>query len=185
LTPEQMLARSDEFAARFPREETVPRIEEHVDNPEALPVIENVAADSVLQGIEAHTDVALVPSLVLELSADYVRGELKDSGDALPRIPPFRFVGGLRYQYNAFQVGGSVTAVSKQDRVFETEEPTDGYQLLKVFASYSFAAAGATNTITFRVDNLTDELYRNHLNYIKDLTPEMGRNVKLVYNLKF
>jgi iron complex outermembrane receptor protein len=186
LTVAQIRARRREFAARFPREgETALRIDENLANPERLEVIENIAADSTLQGIEAHSDLSIVPSLVLEVSADYVRGELKDSGDPLPRIPPFRFLGGLRYQYNAFQVGGSVTAVSKQDRVFETEEPTDGYQLLRVFASYSFPTAGATSTVTFRVDNLTDELYRNHLSFIKDLAPEMGRNVKLVYNLRF
>lgn len=114
-----------------------------------------------------------------------MRGELKDSGDALPRIPPFRFLGGLRYQHNAFQVGGNITAVAKQDRVSENEEPTDGYQLLKVFASYSFGTAGAVSTITARLDNVTDELYRDHLSFIKELTPEMGRNFKLVYNLKF
>ena len=80
---------------------------------------------------------------------------------------------------------GNFTAIAKQDRVFENEEPTDGAQLVKVFASYSFSAAGAVSTVTFRVDNLTDELYRNHLSFIKELTPEMGRNAKLVYSLKF
>jgi iron complex outermembrane receptor protein len=96
-----------------------------------------------------------------------------------------RFIGGLRYQYNAFQIGGDVTAVSKQDRIFGIETPTDGYSLLKLFASYSFGTGGAVSTITARIDNLTDELYRNHLSFIKDLTPEMGRNAKLVYTLKF
>jgi len=57
--------------------------------------------------------------------------------------------------------------------------------LLKLFASYSFPTGGAVSTITARVDNLTDELYRNHLSFIKELTPEMGRNFKLVYNLTF
>ena len=41
------------------------------------------------------------------------------------------------------------------------------------------------HTVTGRVDNVTDELYRNHLSLIKDLTPEMGRNVKLLYSVKF
>ena len=41
------------------------------------------------------------------------------------------------------------------------------------------------HTITARLDNVTDELYRNHLSFIKDLTPEMGRNFKLLYNVKF
>lgn len=185
LNPAQLRARRAEFIRRFPRDETASRIQENLTGPEPFPVIEYVPADSILQGIEAHTDIAVVPALVVELGADYVRGRLKDSGDPLPRIPPFRFLGGVRYQYNAFQVGGSVTAAAKQDRVFGIEEPTDGYQLLKLFASYSFPTGGAVSTITARVDNVTDELYRNHLSFIKDLTPEIGRNFKLVYNLTF
>lgn len=185
VSPAQLSARADEFFSRFPRENTAERIEENLGSEEPFPVIENVAADSVLQGLEAHADIAIVPSLVLELSADYVHGTLSGSGDPLPRIPPLRFIGGLRYQYNAFQIGGDVTAVSKQDRIFGIETPTDGYSLLKLFASYSFGTGGAVSTITARIDNLTDELYRNHLSFIKDLTPEMGRNAKLVYTLKF
>ena len=42
-----------------------------------------------------------------------------------------------------------------------------------------------TNTITARLDNATNELYHNHLNYLKDLAPEMGRNFAVVYGLKF
>ena len=32
---------------------------------------------------------------------------------------------------------------------------------------------------------LRNELYRNHLSLIKHLVPEMGRNFKLLYNVKF
>ena len=42
-----------------------------------------------------------------------------------------------------------------------------------------------TNTITARLDNATNETYRNHLNYLKDVLPEMGRNFKLVYSVSF
>ena len=100
-------------------------------------------------------------------------------------MPPLRFRGGLRYQYNAFQVGGDVTATAKQDRVFSAEDPTDGYQLLRLFAAYSYQTGGALSTITARVDNVTNELYRNHLSFIKQLVPEMGRNFKVLYNVKF
>ena len=185
LTPAQIRARRGEFVARFPRDNSAERITETLDSDEPFPFIEYVAADSVLQGLEFHTDFAVVPALVVEASADYVRGELKDSGEPLPRIPPLRVVGGLRYQNSALQLGGSVTAVSKQDRVFDEEEPTDGYQLLKLFISYSFPTAGAASTLTFRIDNVTDERYRSHLSFLKDLTPEMGRNVKFVYNVRF
>ena len=46
-------------------------------------------------------------------------------------------------------------------------------------------AGAVLHTITARIDNATDELYRNHLSLIKDLAPEMGRNFKLLYNVKF
>ena len=150
-----------------------------------FPVVENVAADSVLTGFEAHADVKLTSELTAEVTYDMVRGELKDSGDPLPRIPPQRIIAGLTYQKNAFQIGGSVQAVAKQDRVFDEELPTDGYSTAKFFASYSFNAGGVLNTITARLDNATDKLYRNHLNYLKDLLPEIGRSFKVVYTVGF
>jgi iron complex outermembrane receptor protein len=114
-----------------------------------------------------------------------VRGTLKETDEPLPRMPPLRAQLGMRYQRNAFQIGANVIAAAKQDRLFRTEEETDGYTLLRVFAAYSVQAGRLVHTITARVDNLTDQLYRNHLSLIKDLAPEMGRNFKLVYNVKF
>jgi iron complex outermembrane receptor protein len=169
----------EEFDERFGHEE------EEGEEGHEFPFVEFVAANSLLQGIEAHTDIDLGAGLGFELGLDYVRGELRDSSDALPRIPPFRFRGGLHYQRNAFQAGGEVLAVSKQDRVFGEETPTDGHNLLKLFASYSFGTKRATSTITARLDNATNELYRNHLSFVKDFVPEIGRNFKLVYSVRF
>jgi iron complex outermembrane recepter protein len=180
LTEEQFEAREDELLGRFPNRE----LEVSPEELEEFQLIEFVAADSLLQGIEAHADF-VAGDFGMELGADYVRGELKDSKDPLPRIPPFRVRIAPRYQRNALQIGGEVAAVAKQDRIFGAEEPTDGYTLLKLFASYTFGTARAANTITFRVDNVTNELYRNHLSFLKELVPEMGRNVKLLYNVKF
>jgi outer membrane receptor protein involved in Fe transport len=53
--------------------------------------------------------------------------------------------------------------------------------MLRLFSSYSFQTGYATSTITARLDNATNELYRNHLSLIKDQVPEMGRNFRLVY----
>jgi iron complex outermembrane recepter protein len=169
------------FDARFP----VRGITEADIEGNEFQILENINADSVLQGFEAHSDVRLTERIVAEVSLDYIRGELKGTGDPLPRMPPLRGQIGLRYQYNAFQIGGNLTAAAKQDRVFDEETPTDGYQLLKLFAAYSLTSGRVLHTITARVDNVTDELYRNHLSLIKDLAPEMGRNFKLLYNVKF
>ncbi len=150
-----------------------------------FPYVVFTGADSVLKGLEAHADFEVAAGLTAEVSFDLVRGQLKDSGDPLPRIPPSRFGGGLRYQRNAFQVGGSVSVVSKQDRVYGDETETDGYGLAKFFASYSVARGSVLHTFTARLDNATNELYRNHLSFIKDHVPEMGRNFKVIYGVRF
>lgn len=183
LSEDEFAARAGEFAARFPGRSI--SVDAPGEGEEAFPIIEYVGADSILQGIEAHSDVQLASQLFLELGLDYIRGTLKDLDEPLPRIPPLRFRGGLRYQYNAFQAGGEVTAAAKQDRIFSTESATGGYQLLRLFASYSFGQGSVAHTVTARLDNATNELYRNHLSLIKDLVPEMGRNFKLLYNVKF
>lgn len=159
--------------------------EGHHHHDEEFPIVEYVGADSVLQGIEAHADVQITRSLTFEGSVDYVRGRLKATDEPLPRIPPMRAAAGLRYQRNALQVGGQVVATARQDRLYPGETGTAGYGLLKLFASYAFTTGDVLNTITARIDNLTDELYRNHLSLIKDEVPEMGRNVKLTYSVRF
>jgi iron complex outermembrane receptor protein len=179
LTFEELEDRLGEFEDRFQGRDL------EIDEAEEFAIIENIAADSVLHGFEAHGDFGLTSSLFAELGLDYVRGVVKDTNDTLPRLPPFRTQTGLRYQYNAFQVGGNVVIAAKQDRVLEPETPTDGYTLLRLFGAYSIQAGSVLHTITARLDNVADELYRNHLSLIKDFAPEMGRNFKRLYNLKF
>ena len=177
LDEEEVIDRTDEFNERFGTEGEI--------DPEDFQVVENVAADSTFWGVEAHADFELTTGLFAELTYDFVRGELQDSGDPLPRIPPYRVIPGVRYQRNAFQFGASVTITGDQDRVFGAETPTEGSEVLRLFGSYSFLAGGVTNTITARLDNATDELYRNHLNYLKDVLPEIGRSFKVLYSVRF
>jgi iron complex outermembrane receptor protein len=171
---------SDEaFHARFGD------VDHEEDGHGEFPIVEFVTADSLLQGIEAHADVEIGGGVIAEVGFDLVRGELRATNEPLPRIPPMRVRAGLRYQRGALQAGGEVIVASKQDRVFGEETPTDGYSLLKLFAAYSFGTDSVTNTITARLDNATNELYRNHLSFVKDFVPEMGRNFKIVYAISF
>jgi iron complex outermembrane receptor protein len=152
-----------------------------------------VQGDARLQGIESHLDLRVAPVVWIEGGLDYVRGDLTAIDKPLTRMPPLRGRAGVRFQRNAFQAGGDAVFTAKQDRVYtiETqagpvgETPTDGYNLLKLYASYSFVSGKTTSTVTGRLDNATDTLYRNHLNFLKDLAPEMGRSFRLVYSMKF
>ena len=186
---EEFETRRDEFTARFGGREPAGHAEHESEGDEheeeEIAFVEFVGADAVLQGIESHADFQLTRVLSAEVGLDVVRGTLKDGDLPLPRIPPVKFRGGLRYQRNALQIGGQVVAAARQDRLSTNETLTEGYTLLKLYGSYSFDSGGALHTFTARVDNVTNELYRNHLSLIKDLVPEIGRNVKLVYNIRF
>ncbi|MPZ16742.1 MAG: TonB-dependent receptor [Luteitalea sp.] len=158
---------------------------EHGHGHEGLQFIEFVGRDALLQGVEAHADLHVTDALVIEGLLDYVRGELRTTNDPLPRMPPLRVSVGAKYHWNALQVGGRLTGLAEQDRIFGEETPTDSATLLDLFGAYSFMTRGVLNTITLSFDNVTDELYRNHLSYIKDLVAERGRNVKVVYSIRF
>ena len=183
LTEDEFEAREEEFEERFGghgEEE-----EDGHGHEGDFPFVEFVGADSVLWGFEAHADVDLGAGLSAEFTYDWVRGQLKATSRPLPRIPPYRLITGLRYQRNAFQFGGSMTIAGEQNRVSGAETLTDGYTVFRGFAAYSFEAGGVLNTVTARLENATDTLYRNHLNFRKDDLPEMGRNFRLVYTLGF
>jgi iron complex outermembrane recepter protein len=158
-----------------------------------LPVTFFDQADGRMEGVESHIDFRMGPMVWVEGGVDYVRGDLTSLDVPMLRIPPLRGRAGLRLQKNAFQAGAEGVFTAKQDRIYTTidntqlvgETSTDGYNLLKLFASYSFGSGRAVNTITARLDNATDALYHNHLNYLKDLIPEMGRNFAVVYGVRF
>jgi iron complex outermembrane receptor protein len=184
---EEFEAREDEFVAlhggRQPAGHADGGGEAHAE--EEVAIVEFLGRDAVMQGVEAHADFAVTSSIFVEAGADYVRGSLTGVGENLPRIPPLRLRGGLRYQNAGFQVGSELTGAAKQERISSFETRTDGYALLKLYSSYSFVAGGTVHTITARFDNATNRTYRNHLSLIKQFVPEMGLNVKLLYNLQF
>ena len=72
-----------------------------------------------------------------------------------------------------------------QDRVFRGETETDGYSILNARASYVWPKQHMVHILSVAGYNLTNELYRNHTSFIKDLAPEIGRGVKFGYSLRF
>jgi iron complex outermembrane receptor protein len=149
--------------------------------------------DARLTGIESHIDVRASDLLWLEAGLDYVRGRLTADSTPLPRMPPLRGRVGVRVQKNALQFGAAATFAAKQDRVFTTptddgpfgETATDGYKLFKLFAAYSFVAGRTTNTLAARLENSGNTRYQNHLNYLKDLAPEVGRDFRVTFTVGF
>ncbi len=183
LTDEEFEAREEEFDTRFGVEDG--EGEDGHSHEGEFPFAEYNGADATLWGFEAHADVTLTERLGAEFTYDLVRAERTVDGEPLPRIPPQRLMAGLRYTHNGLAIGGNVTAVARQDRVFGSETETASYGLLRLFATYTLQSTRALQTITARLDNAADTRYRNHLNFLKDLVPEIGRQFRLVYAIKF
>jgi iron complex outermembrane receptor protein len=127
----------------------------------------------------------LSPRVHLELSGGLVRAELRDAGQALPRIPPARLRASIDWSpSNQIEIEPEFIVAAAQNRVYGVETPTDGYAVLNLMASYTLARAKTMHVFSLRATNLTDTLYRNHTSLIKDLAPEMGRRVLLTYALR-
>ena len=116
---------------------------------------------------------------------DYVNAELKDSKTPLPRIPPLRGRIGFEATYKGLRFAPEAVMSRDQDRIFPTETRTAGYTVFNANASYTFAQQHLAQTISLTGFNLSDRLYRNHLSFIKEFAPEIGRGVRLTYTLRF
>jgi iron complex outermembrane receptor protein len=155
------------------------------DIEDGLIVAEYSQGTSRVLGTEAKLDIALHPAIWLNLGTDYVNAKLTSTDTPLPRIPPWRGRVGLEMRYKGLLVNPEVVMAKDQNRLFPTETRTPGYAVFGVSGSYLIAAQHAAHIISFNAFNLGDRLYRNHLSFIKEFAPEMGRGLRVTYTLRF
>jgi iron complex outermembrane recepter protein len=153
-------------------------------------------------GVEGMLSLLLAPQLVLDATASYVAARFTSDRAPIPVIeppdttfvpasayppltPPLFGTAELRYERPAWFAGGGVRWAAAQRRVGDFETPTDGYVVGGLHAGVRLLVGGQFHTITLRVDNLTDAEYRDHLSRIKDLMPQPGRNVSVLYRVAF
>ena len=73
----------------------------------------------------------------------------------------------------------------KQNQIGEFEEPTEGYAVLDFSGQYYAEWGGRLHTFSLTLENATDAVYRNHLNRVKEILPEPGRNLRLLHKIFF
>lgn len=142
-------------------------------------------ADSRFVGTEMTLGVAAHENFWINLGFDAVDAQLKETGTPLPRIPPMRARIGFDARYRGFNVRPEAVLVKDQDELFQTETRTPGYALFNVVGSYTVARAHYAHIFSVNAFNLGNRVYRNHLSFIKDLAPEIGRGVRFSYTVRF
>ncbi len=150
-----------------------------------LPVVDYAQGTSRFVGAEASVEARVLRDLWLNGKVDYVRAELTSQNKPLSRIPPRRGTVGVDWRYKAFSVRPELVLANRQVRVFDHETPTAGYATFNLNASYTFVTGRAAHIISLNGYNLRDRFYRNHLSFIKTIAPEIGRNARLSYTLRF
>ena len=154
-----------------------------------LPVLVFVNADAVFRGAELRTDVALIQNgsqlLSFEAGIDSVRAEVRETSQPLPRIPPLKIGGTLRYERATTWIEGGVWRASKQTRVAPLETETNGYTTIHAAAGYSFVTQKIKHDVFVRGTNLNNAEIRSHTSFLKDFAPEPGRDVSLTYRVTF
>jgi iron complex outermembrane recepter protein len=155
------------------------------DQESRLPIVKYTQGNSRYMGAEARVEARVLPTLWLNGKVDCVTAELTAQNKPLPRIPPLRGTLGLDWRYKVLSVGAELLLANRQDSFFDNETPTAGYGIFNLNASYTFVSARVAHIFSVGGHNLGDTLYRNHLSFIKDIAPEIGRSVRLNYSLRF
>ena len=152
---------------------------------DGLRVAEYVQGDSRFIGFDAQGSLRLGSQVWANLGVGLVDAELTSLGEALPRIPPFRGSLSVDFPYQGFTVSPELIVAARQDRTFRNETDTAGYSVLNVRASHVWPMRHMAHILSVSAFNLTNELYRNHTSFIKDLAPEIGRGIRIGYSMRF
>ena len=150
-----------------------------------LVVAEYSQSDARFLGTEAELDVALHRGLWLNLGMDYVSARLRADDTPLPRIPPLRGRAGLDIRYRDLSVRPELRLAGRQDQIFPTETETPGYAVFGLSGTYTIPKDHFAHIFGASFFNAANRLYYNHLSFIKDRAPEIGRGVRFTYTVRF
>lgn len=155
-----------------------------------LPVFVYEGVDADFTGFEAQAEAELFQAGGIDfhgdIGMDYVRAT-RDGGmdEDLPRIPPLSAVIGIEARHSYGDVRLEMDAVSEQDDVAANELPTDGYQLLNLYATWRPMGPDSPFALRLTATNLTDEDARVHPSFLKDVAPLRGRNFRFALTADF
>ena len=118
--------------------------------------------------------------LNMDWKADYVRGENRSTGGALPRISPLRLSSALVYSQGMYSSQVDVQYAARQNRYADDLGATPSYTMLGLGASYKTAMPGFRSALIFmRVDNPTNVEARNASSVLRDMAPAGARAIKV------
>ena len=136
-------------------------------------------------GLESELKYKLTNSINLYGSISSVRGKNFSDNTHLAYMPPDKFLFSTELDLNPITAALTLKKVSSQERLGEFETRTDGYFLTDISGTYIIHSSNIIHKIIFRIDNIFDQEYYNHLSRMKLIMPEKGRSIGIQYRLVF
>jgi iron complex outermembrane receptor protein len=166
------------------------------------PRLQYTNQDARFAGAEGELEFGLLRHFVAHTTVSYVRAHFTSERDSIPIftagdttliaaseyppfIPPLNGSASLRYDQPRFFAGVQVRWAAAQDRLGDFETRTAAYAVPGIEAGVRLVRSDRIHSITLRVDNILDTEYRDHLSRIKEILPEPGRGVSLLYRFNF
>jgi iron complex outermembrane receptor protein len=168
------------------------------------PLAQYTNVDARFTGFEADLDWNLVRHVTVEGTVSYVRARFTSPRGSIglpsetftdttyipesrypERIPPLNGRVAARYDHQRYFAETGARFAARQERTGNFEAPTPGYTVGDLSAGVRLLRRSQLHTLTLRLDNVFDTTFRNHLARTKDIMPEPGRNLSLLYRLSF
>lgn len=160
----------------------------------AFPTFRYQQANAELRGLEGVIEHRLVPFLQIGATASFVRGDNRETHEALIQMPADR--GRLEFDFTLPDFGAFsstelefITTLVRQQTRFPTNadyaDPPPGYTLFDVNASTQVKLSQQTLRFNLSVRNLFDVSYRDYLSRFRYFIDDAGRDVVLRVQIPF
>lgn len=144
---------------------------------------DNVRAE--IFGTRTNFDIFFSDDIVFSSSLALTYGNNLSRGGYLPLIPPETFRFSLDFPLFDFDISLNNTTALAQNRVDIFELPNDFYSIFGFSILKKVFIDNSVHSFKLDVRNIFDNVYTNHLSRIKEIYPEPGINVSLIYNLYY
>ena len=150
---------------------------------DGLPVFQFKQSGARYVGAEAQADVTVARfgemDLRLDAVADYTDAKLLGGLGPVPRIPPFRVLGGVSVNAASWDARAEIEHASRQSRVAAFETETAGFTLVNAAFNWRPFADRQDTAVVISANNIFNVDARRHASFLKDFAPLPGRDIRI------
>jgi iron complex outermembrane receptor protein len=158
--------------------------------PDAGQIYKYVQSTAFRTGGELQFKTELFNRLDINIAAEYVFAIDLENHYPIPFTPPLNIVSEIGYHFKNTEyfknsiLTSTFQLVTAQNQVARNELSTPGYSLLGIALSTDLILKSHLMQVSFRIDNIFDTKYYNHLSFYRPLDlPEAGRNFQLTMKI--